>query len=478
MRILMIATVPPYPLYYGDRLMVFHLGRALAERGHTVDLLALSQRPGDSGEQHHYAGIFGHVELIDGAHHTPAAFLARLLRPSRHWPARAEDSWVPGMWRAIERRLDEGRYDAVQLLGGTHIYEYFGALRGVPAVITPADSFGLRARRMFQADGVGLRARLTGRLRWLTARAYERWMYDPFARTVVLSDVDAAPHGRLGCLHDRGPRDLRRDPRRGRRCRRALSGGRVPAPQARRRFGAAAAVRPPPPDRAQRGAAFPLELLAQRRTARGAYDGRRAAADALSSLEALTKQAGHLVRFTSEPADVDWIVALNADTVFYDLADDEVRAEIGRWVRRSEREARQTRDGFSPRCLGFPGPLVNLFFFHHRLFSSRPARAILRRLLLHSTRGTRTVGWIQGPWSTPEDWYESGRMLMRFWLELTRHGLYLQPYGSVITNPTAHALMANKLAVDASQGEVWLLLRLGYCPPPARSLRRRRELLR
>ena len=190
MRILMIATVPPYPLYYGDRLMVFHLGRALAERGHSVDLLALTQRPEDRGEQHQYAGIFGEVELIDGAHHTPAAFLARLLRPSKHWPARAEDSWVPGMWRAIERRLDEGRYDAVQVLGGTHIYEYFGALRGVPAVITPADSFGLRARRMFQADGLGLGARLSGRLRWLTARAYERWMYVPYARTVVLSDVD------------------------------------------------------------------------------------------------------------------------------------------------------------------------------------------------------------------------------------------------------------------------------------------------
>ena len=91
-------------------------------------------------------------------------------------------------------------------------------------------------------------------------------------------------------------------------------------------------------------------------------------------------------------------------------------------------------------------------------------------MFLYSTRGTRTVGWIQGPWSTPEEWYEAGRMFMRFWLELTRNGLYLQPYGSVITNPTAHALMTDKLEVDKSQGEVWLLLRLGYCPPPPRSL--------
>jgi hypothetical protein len=220
---------------------------------------------------------------------------------------------------------------------------------------------------------------------------------------------------------------------------------------------------------------FPLELLEQRRTARGVYDGRPAAADALAALDALAKEAGHLASFTSRPELVDWIVALNAETVFYDLADDEIREEIGRWVRTTEREARKARDGFSPRCLGFPGVLVNLFFFHHGLFSSRPVRAILRRVFLHSTRGTKTVGWIQGPWSTPEEWYEAGRMFMRFWLELTRHGLYLQPYGSVITNPTAHARMTDRLDVDKSQGEVWLLLRLGYCPPPPRSLRRDAE---
>jgi hypothetical protein len=220
---------------------------------------------------------------------------------------------------------------------------------------------------------------------------------------------------------------------------------------------------------------FPLELLEQRRTARGAYDGRPAAAGALAALEALAKEAGHLVSFTSRPALVDWIVALNADTVFYDLADQGIREEIGHWVRTSERQARRARDGFSPRCLGFPGILVNLFFFHHGLFSSRPVRAILRRVFLRSTRGTRTVGWIQGPWSTSEEWYEAGRMFMRFWLELTRHGLYLQPYGSVITNQTAHALMTDKLEVDEGQGEVWLLLRLGYCPPPPRSLRRATE---
>lgn len=63
-------------------------------------------------------------------------------------------------------------------------------------------------------------------------------------------------------------------------------------------------------------------------------------------------------------------------------------------------------------------------------------------------------------------------MLLRLWLELTRHGLYVQPFGSVVTNPRSHALMAERFNVDETGGEVWLLLRVGYCSPPPRSLRR------
>jgi hypothetical protein len=217
---------------------------------------------------------------------------------------------------------------------------------------------------------------------------------------------------------------------------------------------------------------FPVELLARRQTARGAYDRRPADGAALAALQEIAREAGHEAWFTSDRELVDWVVGLNADTLFYDLDDDRTRAEIGRWIRTSQAEARRTGDGFSPVSLGFPGPLLGLFFFHHRLFASRPVRSLVRRFFLWTTRGTATVGWLRGPWELPQDWFAAGRMLMRFWLELTRRGLYLQPFGSVITNPTAHALMAERLQLDERSAEVWLLLRIGYCRTPPRSLRR------
>ena len=156
----------------------------------------------------------------------------------------------------------------------------------------------------------------------------------------------------------------------------------------------------------------------------------------LAELSAIAAELGHKASFTSDPALVDWVLSLNADTVFYDLDEDDRREEIGRWTHPSERTAQARGDGFSPRGLGFPAPLVRLFFHRHGVFRPGPVRALARRLYLRSMRGTTTVGWIAGPWSTPAECLAAGRMLLRFWLALTAHGLYLQPFGSVITSPT------------------------------------------
>ncbi len=172
-----------------------------------------------------------------------------------------------------------------------------------------------------------------------------------------------------------------------------------------------------------------LRLLLARRTSRLSYDGRAAADAALAELTETGARHGHTVGFSSEPDFVRWAVDLNCATLFYDLAEDDRRAEIRHWTRTSEHEAARKGDGFSPSCLGFSGPLIRLFFDHHR--AVRPFEAVLK-------------------------------------LAATRHGLVLQPFGSVITNPTAHARLDERLPL----GDLWLLLRIGYSaePPPSARL--------
>jgi nitroreductase len=215
------------------------------------------------------------------------------------------------------------------------------------------------------------------------------------------------------------------------------------------------------------GETGPRDALLRRRTSRLPYDGRPADESSLAELAAVAARFGHTARFSTDPSFVAWVLELNAATVFYDLAEDDRRAEIRHWTRTSEAEAARLADGFSPRCLGFPGALLRLFFDRHRVI--RPFEPLLKRLYLRPMRGTATVGWIAGPWATKEDWYAAGRMLLRFWLALTEHGLDLQPFGSVITNPTAHARLDERLGNESQ--EVWLLLRIGYGAEPPRSAR-------
>ena len=212
------------------------------------------------------------------------------------------------------------------------------------------------------------------------------------------------------------------------------------------------------------------ELILRRRTARGPYDARPVPDEVLRELERVAEGFGHRFTVESDPSFVEWVLELNRDTLFYDLSDDAARKEVGRWLRFSERRARATRDGFSPASLGFPGWLLFVFFRAHQLVELPGLRAAIRHLYFRTMRGTRTVGWLDGPFAEPRGWLQAGRLLARFWLTLTKHGVHLHPFGSIITNERANARLRERIG-----GDPWLILRLGYAPEPARSHRRTTE---
>ena len=176
-------------------------------------------------------------------------------------------------------------------------------------------------------------------------------------------------------------------------------------------------------------------------------------------------------RLQQRTETVRWVSRLNRDTLFYDLRDDAIRAEINQWVRTSGAEARRKRDGFSPACLGFPGLILGAFFRRQYLFDQPVIRPLIEAAYGLQSRGTRTVGWFTGPQATPHDWFATGRMFLRLWLTAADEGLSLHPFGSVITNPTAHARLVEHVALSDGAEPIWLLFRIGYSKQPARSRR-------
>jgi hypothetical protein len=219
------------------------------------------------------------------------------------------------------------------------------------------------------------------------------------------------------------------------------------------------------------------ELIRQRRTSRVPFDGRPVDQTLLGALEQLCAGFGHRFTASSDESLVDWVLELNRDTLFYDLADDEARAEIGSWLRFSERRAAAERDGFSPRCLGFPGWLLFVFFRLPVVTELPGINGAIRRRYFATMTGTRTVGWIQGPFGGHADSIEAGRLMARLWLTLTAHGVQLHPFGSIITNARANARLRERIEIADGEAPPWMIVRLGYSTEPPRSHRLRTDEL-
>ena len=190
MNILLIARCPPYPLHYGDRLILYHLAEQLAARGYTIDLLAFYTHLPDLADVPRYRELFHSVELIPEATRGQVAYLQR-LRAGRHFfPDSARSAWSPEMWRAIERKLKQNTYDLVHVFGGVQVYEYHNLIDNLPNIIVPYESYSLYLRRAMGRE-TGQLAKLHHRLALRLAEAYERRMFAGYGAVVVLADRDA-----------------------------------------------------------------------------------------------------------------------------------------------------------------------------------------------------------------------------------------------------------------------------------------------
>jgi glycosyltransferase involved in cell wall biosynthesis len=193
MNILFISRCPPYPLFLGDRLILYHLARNLAASGHTLDLIALYDRDGDAlpAAQEPYRAFFRHITLIREQPRSPLSYLQRLLYPPARFPTGADAAWSPQLWRAIEQHRAENEYDVLHLFGGVQVYELAAALGSLPALITPYESYTLYLSRTAHHDRT-LPRQIASAAQILIARAYEHFMFTPYRRVVVVSEQDRA----------------------------------------------------------------------------------------------------------------------------------------------------------------------------------------------------------------------------------------------------------------------------------------------
>ena len=184
--ILLISRCMPWPLHFGDRLILWHLARELSRRGHTLDLLALRQPDDDPRWIDHCRDCFRDVQLFAEPARGPSAYLRRFLLPGARFPNDARQSFCPQLWQAIEARLQRRDYDVAHCFGSVSVYEYHPLFAHLPSLITPYESYALYLESAAASGQIGAKLRLP------LARRYERFMYRPYDRVVVIADADQA----------------------------------------------------------------------------------------------------------------------------------------------------------------------------------------------------------------------------------------------------------------------------------------------
>jgi hypothetical protein len=97
-----------------------------------------------------------------------------------------------------------------------------------------------------------------------------------------------------------------------------------------------------------------------------------------------------------------------------------------------------------------------------------PTRFFFKRRYRSQLGQVPAIGILSGDFFNPAHAIDSGRFLLRFWLELTSLGLYPHPYGNLVTNPSAAEWLETRTGVP----KAWLVFKIGHSDVPPPSQRR------
>ena len=210
-------------------------------------------------------------------------------------------------------------------------------------------------------------------------------------------------------------------------------------------------------------------LFFTRRTSRISLDPRPVEQSAFLALSRLASEWGQRYVQITDSVLIERIVNLNIDAVFEDMNTPDFHDELTTWFRFTNRSSRRTRDGLDFRCMNTSRTSLWISARFPRLLQNRISHPLFR-MVYHSQLGTiPTMGLFAGDgfWE-PELAMRTGRFLLRFWLEATKHGLYIHPYGNLVTNQKA----ATRILENTGTEKIWFVFKIGHSKEPPKSYRR------
>ena len=206
-------------------------------------------------------------------------------------------------------------------------------------------------------------------------------------------------------------------------------------------------------------------VLEARRTSRLPYEDRQVESRALDEFTRIAASHGHQFESFSEPAVVRDVLQRNVQALLENNLKTAELAELRRWIRIADTPA--IGDGLWAGPMNQPRWELRLGLKYPRLFLLPGISALATAKYLRTQAGTRHIAILRGPFGSWPDLIVAGRMLMQLWLSMTRHGVYMLPFGSMITNSDCNRYLRQEFGAD----DIWFILRFGYSPVPPKAPR-------
>jgi hypothetical protein len=206
-------------------------------------------------------------------------------------------------------------------------------------------------------------------------------------------------------------------------------------------------------------------LLDIRRTSRIPYVDRIVDPGVWTALRAVAESRGQRLLEYNDRDVVDAVLRLNVDALVDNLGLVREREEIKRWYRTGPTP--EFGDGLWEQPLNQGAFEIRTAFGSPGLIHLPVIRQLATRRYLETQRGTRHIVLLCGPFATWPELVDAGRALFGIWTEMAGQGVYVQPMGSMLTNPIYAAKIAQRFAVT----DCWLAMRAGYSNVPPRSPR-------
>lgn len=212
---------------------------------------------------------------------------------------------------------------------------------------------------------------------------------------------------------------------------------------------------------------YPPELFSTRRTSRISLLPKPVPQALLQDFTDMAARHDQEFAYTVDQNEIESMLALNTRALFEDLNSPDYHDEIVEWFRYSERQSQIHLDGLDYRAMNTPRTSLWLSARAPWLMKTPVVKNILAFVYRQQTGLIPTMGILAGGFWEPADAIESGKFLMRFWLETARHDLYIHPFGNLVTNRP----VAKEIAAMTGIENIWLVFKIGYSPAPPQSLR-------